>query len=184
LNKEKENSNSESEENTPGDWKSVYIMESKNGEIKIGVSKNVKKRKKSIENSGMIRIVNIYKTKPCSNPFEIEKIMHEKFKKFRICGEWFSCSMGTAIPVLDKVFSEKAAFHIKKHEKNPLDYFAETVNKEIKGGKEYMENLEAFADFMVGISEKKNEQIERLISMVENLQAEIKAKNAELETMR
>lgn len=181
LNEKKENKKFEKEEDFPSDWKSIYIMKRQSGEIKIGVSKNVKKRKKSIENSGMMKIVNIYKTSPCSNPYEIEAIMHERFKKSRIQGEWFSCGMGVAISALDKVFAEKAKFYIKKYDKNPLDYFIETVNKEIKSGKEYVESLETFIEFMIEISNKKDQQIERLISMVENLQSEIKIKNEELE---
>lgn len=181
LNEKKENKKFEKEEDFPSDWKSIYIMKWESGEIKIGVSKNVKKRKKNIETSGMMKIANVYKTNPCSNPYEIEAIMHERFKKSRIQGEWFSCDMGTAILALDKVFAEKAKFYIKKYEKNPLDYFAETVNKEIKSEKEYVESLETFIEFMIEISNKKDQQIERLISMAENLQSEIKIKNAELE---
>lgn len=181
LNEKKENKKFEKEEDFPSDWKSIYIMKRESGEIKIGVSKNVKKRKKNIETSGMMKIANVYKTNPCSNPYEIEAIMHERFKKSRIQGEWFSCDMGTAILALDKVFAEKAKFYIKKYEKNPLDYFAETVNKEIKSGKEYVESLETFIEFIIEISNKKDQQIERIISMAENLQSEIKIKNAELE---
>lgn len=36
----------EKEEDFPSDWKSIYITKSDGGEIKIGISKNVKKRKK------------------------------------------------------------------------------------------------------------------------------------------
>lgn len=168
LNEKKENKKFEKEEDFPSDWKSIYIMKRESGEIKIGVSKNVKKRKKNIETSGMMKIANVYKTNPCSNPYEIEAIMHERFKKSRIQGEWFSCDMGTAILALDKVFAEKAKFYIKKYEKNPLDYFAETVNKEIKSGKEYVESLETFIEFIIEISNKKDQQIERIISMAEN----------------
>lgn len=182
--KEKEGQKTEKEEDFPSDWKSIYIMKSDGGEIKIGISKNVKKRKKSIENSGMIRIINVYKTIPCSNPYEIERLMHKHFENFRICGEWFSCDMGAAISVLEKIFREKAVFQTKKYEKNPLDYFMEFANGEIRSGKEYVESLENLVYFMEEISKKKNEQIYRLISMVENLQEEIKIKNYELEKYR
>lgn len=182
--KEKEGQKTEKEEDFPSDWKSIYIMESDGGEIKIGISKNVKKRKKSIENSGMIRIINAYKTIPCSNPYEIERLMHKHFENFRICGEWFLCDMGAAIYVLEKIFKDKAMFQTKKYEKNPLDYFMEFANGEIRSGKEYVESLENLVYFMEEISKKKNEQIYRLISMVENLQEEIKIKNYELEKYR
>ncbi|MCI9136440.1 MAG: hypothetical protein HFH48_02585 [Lachnospiraceae bacterium] len=182
--KEKEEQKTEKEEDFPSDWKSIYIMKSDGGEIKIGISKNAKKRKKSIENSGMIRIINVYKTIPCSNPYEIERLMHKHFENFRICGEWFLCDMGTAIYVLEKIFKDKAMFQTKKYEKNPLDYFMEFANGEIRSGKEYVESLENLVYFMEEISKKKNEQIDRLISMVENLQEEIKIKNYELEKYR
>ena len=55
---------------------------------------------------------------------------------------------------------------------------------EIRSGKEYVESLENLVYFMEEISKKKNEQIYRLISMVENLQEEIKIKNYELEKYR
>lgn len=182
--KEKEEQKTEKEEDFSSDWKSIYIMKSDGGEIKIGISKNVKKRKKSIENSGMIRIINVYKTIPCSNPYEIERLMHKHFENFRICGEWFLCDMGAAIYVLEKIFKDKAMFQTKKYEKNPLDYFMEFANGEIRSGKEYVESLENLVYFMEEISKKKNEQIDRLISMVENLQEEIKIKNYELEKYR
>ena len=94
------------------------------------------------------------------------------------------CDMGTAIYVLEKIFKDKAMFQTKKYEKNPLDYFMEFANGEIRSGKEYVESLENLVYFMEEISKKKNEQIDRLISMVENLQEEIKIKNYELEKYR
>lgn len=45
--KEKEGQKTEKEEDFPSNWKSIYIMKSDGGEIKIGISKNVKKRKRA-----------------------------------------------------------------------------------------------------------------------------------------
>lgn len=164
-------------------WKSIYIMQSENGEIKIGVSKNVEQRKRSIENNRMISVTRFYKTKPCSNAFDIEKLMHERFKDFRIRGEWFSCDMESAISVLDRVFEENAIFHISNRKETLFDYFRKNIDCEAKEKEEYEEYLEKSIDIMEGFLNTKNEQIERLISMVEHLQKELQRTNEEIENL-
>lgn len=136
------------EENTlenkevPSNWKSVYIMQSDSGQIKIGISKNVKKRKKSLENSGFMKITNYYKTRPCSNPFEIERAMHKHFEKFRLRGEWFSCEAGDAITVLDNVFSEMAKFDVKNYDLTSLQSIVEDRVRRRIEEQEYVKSLE------------------------------------------
>lgn len=179
-NKMNESGNEKDEIKQQSNWKSVYIMKSEYGKVKIGISNNVGKRKKTIENNRMIKIVNVYKTKPCSNSFEIEKEMHEYFANWKIHGEWFSCDMKDAVSILNKMFARMAKFDIKNCDLllNPI---MEYRNKKVKEEQDYIESLENTVDMLQGFVESRDEIIEKLISMVENLQSEIKIKNEELE---
>ena len=172
------------DEETPSDWKSVYIMQSDSGQIKIGISKNVKKRKKSLENSGFMKITNCYKTRPCSNPFEIERAMHKHFEKFRVRGEWFSCEAGDAITVLDNMFAKMAKFDVKNYDLTSLQSIVEDRVRRRIEEQEYVESLEKTLETLWNREKKIYDTVEKLISIVENLQEEIKIKNSELEKYR
>ena len=72
----------------------VYLIKKSSGGIKIGVSKNPESRLKQLQTScgEKLSIVARLPFKSRKQAFEFEKILHIKFSKYRIGGEWFkSC---------------------------------------------------------------------------------------------
>lgn len=75
----------------------VYILQCKDF-IKVGVSKNPKKRLAQIQTCNPNHVDLAYAhmcPEACSK--DIEKMVHEKLSKHRVNGEWFSCSAETVI---------------------------------------------------------------------------------------
>lgn len=68
--------------------KKVYVAEY-NGNYKIGVSNNVYSRMGQLS-CGCPTIKSIYESDFLSNAFEIESLLHNKYKDKNIGGEWFS----------------------------------------------------------------------------------------------
>lgn len=65
----------------------IYIMEC--GEkYKIGLSKNIERRKKELDNRPF-PVNIIYKSKLIDNVYKIEEEIHSHFKEKQINGEWF-----------------------------------------------------------------------------------------------
>lgn len=91
-------------------WKNIYVMLADDGKVKIGVSKDVSKRIKSIENAKEVKIINTFKTKKCSNPHTVERACHELFKDNRVFGEWFDLNFEVAINGVKDIFNKYAKF--------------------------------------------------------------------------
>ena len=66
----------------------IYIMEC-GGKYKIGLSKNVERRKKELNNRPF-PVNIIYKSKLISDVYKIEENLHNDLKNQRIDGEWFN----------------------------------------------------------------------------------------------
>ena len=71
-------------------WGYVYIIETEDGNIKIGKSKAPSKRINSIESSLNIKICKTFVSYKHENFSETEVRLHEKYRMKRISGEWFS----------------------------------------------------------------------------------------------
>ena len=81
----------------------VYIIENQdNGAIKIGVAQNVEKRLKQLQTGSVSELILVYRSILCSNAFEVEKFMHEKFFNSHIRGEWFDLDKTIVINELEK----------------------------------------------------------------------------------
>lgn len=81
----------------------VYIIENvDNGAIKIGVGNNPEKRLKQLQTGSVSELELVYTSYLCSNAFEIEKIVHKKFEKYHIRGEWYKLSKNTVIKYLEE----------------------------------------------------------------------------------
>lgn len=65
----------------------IYIMECA-GKYKIGVSKDIEKRRKQLNNKPF-PVNIIYKSQLIKNVYEIEKQIHSIYQQKRIGGEWF-----------------------------------------------------------------------------------------------
>ena len=68
--------------------KNVYVFELSNGEIKIGATKDIKKRMKQIERQNRCKILNYDCTCILANWREVEKRLHEHFKEHLVKGQF------------------------------------------------------------------------------------------------
>ena len=75
----------------------LYIIEN-NGIYKIGYSSNWKERKKQYKlHLGNVNIIYLLKSFNC---FDLENIIHDKYKLKRVSGEWFSLSKQDIIDIV------------------------------------------------------------------------------------
>lgn len=65
----------------------IYIMEC-GGKYKIGVSKDIERRRKQLDNKPF-PVTIIYKSPLIKNVYDIEKEIHSVYDEKRIAGEWF-----------------------------------------------------------------------------------------------
>jgi hypothetical protein len=68
------------------------ILRSLNPYIKIGISKDSKKRISSIQTGSPLKL-KFYGFIESDKPIEIEKFLHKLLAKERVCGEWFKFSL-------------------------------------------------------------------------------------------
>lgn len=69
----------------------IYFIRDELGHIKIGIAKNIKKRFDTIQTYNPMRL-EVYRTLEIENmqiASKLEKILHTKFKEYRLQGEWF-----------------------------------------------------------------------------------------------
>lgn len=65
------------------DKKSIYVLYDELGRIKLGITNNVTRRIKQIENSTGLKICKLY-SEVCRNATFLEKKLFEHFKNYRI----------------------------------------------------------------------------------------------------
>lgn len=65
------------------DKKSIYVLYDELGRIKFGITNNVTRRIKQIENSTGLKICKLY-SEVCRNATFLEKKLFEYFKNYRI----------------------------------------------------------------------------------------------------
>jgi hypothetical protein len=68
----------------------VYILTNELNRVKIGITKDIEQRKKTISLASGSLIKEQYKTELINNAKEIEKTLHSHFNKYRYIGEWFN----------------------------------------------------------------------------------------------
>lgn len=70
-------------------WQYVYIVEMETtGYIKIGVASNIQKRLSSMQSSSPFKMLLLGCIKK-EDAYKYEAKVHEKYKQFRVRGEWF-----------------------------------------------------------------------------------------------
>lgn len=75
------------------DKKSIYVLYDELGRIKLGITSNVTRRIKQIENSTGLKICKLY-SEVCRNATFLEKKLFEYFKNYRIeKTEWLVSGM-------------------------------------------------------------------------------------------
>lgn len=90
----------------------IYLIESlETGQFKIGKTKNVKRRLKTLQtgNGGKLKIIEIFQTK---YPNKLESYLHNYFSHEKTIGEWFTFSHGdiktfkTLCEKMEKIYDE------------------------------------------------------------------------------
>ena len=86
-----------------GNRQFVYIIKNlDSSNIKIGVGSNPSKRLKQLQTGSDSELELIYQSYVCSNAFDIENLMHNKFKENHIRGEWYKINPDEVIKELEK----------------------------------------------------------------------------------
>lgn len=101
-------------------WKHIYAMLANDGRVKIGTSKDVSERVMSIEHSKEVKVMDVFKTEMCSNPFTVEKLCHDLFGEKRVFGEWFSIDFDEAVDGIKTIFEKYAKFEESNSDISPI----------------------------------------------------------------
>lgn len=104
--------------------KHIYIFKTENGSCKIGVSKNIEQRKKTISCLGNSKIIDIFYTPKCSNAYKIEGKMHKYFEQYRVTGEWFNIDFDMACTKLKEMFKQYAITITSRDNIKLYDYYS------------------------------------------------------------
>lgn len=100
--------------------KSVYVMES-GAAYKIGVSSTPQKRLNALR-LGNRDICLIYKSIPIENAYEVESILHKRFKEHSIGREWFSNIERESLPnVVKNIVQKEGKFDEKQDASTPKE---------------------------------------------------------------
>lgn len=91
-------------------WGHIYVMLASDGRVKIGIGKDVNKQILEIQNTEEVKILKVYKTELCSNPYTIERMCHDFFKDRCSFGVWFNISYDDAVSTLEDFFKKNAEF--------------------------------------------------------------------------
>lgn len=69
----------------------IYFIRDCLGSIKIGVAKDVLRRKRELQtaNPNELEVFCVWHVNDDFSAYEIEKYLHERFADCRKCGEWF-----------------------------------------------------------------------------------------------
>ena len=87
--------------------KVVYLLKSVDNSVKIGVTEELERRLKVVQNQSGKVIDKCYVTGYRSNPFEIEAEFKRMYKDNRINGEWYSIDFEESKQILKRIFDAK-----------------------------------------------------------------------------
>lgn len=90
--------------------KVVYLVQAKDGSVKVGITKNPERRIHAIKTSSGKPVSWVYTTDWCSNAGAIESRMKRHYASKNICGEWFDIDYNEARERLNGYFQEMARF--------------------------------------------------------------------------
>ena len=93
----------------------IYVMVNEIDKIKIGITKNIHQRYSTLcgSNSQGVAITSVY-CSPATYLYSLEKIMHQKYAKYRITGtEWF---YGDDLTYEEVVKELEGIFHSESYE--------------------------------------------------------------------
>lgn len=92
----------------------IYLMQSSNGLYKIGVSKDVEGRRRSLEtgSGNEVKILSVWDTGR-KVAYGVEQSAHRKFKQLNVRGEWFDLGE-SAVELFDSFLATKQVYGAKK----------------------------------------------------------------------
>lgn len=94
----------------------IYVIESDNGSVKIGFSKNPEKRVKSLQTGHDTKLKVVYKHEvPCDRARMVESYIHRENNYRRMKGEWFNMSVDDAIAEIKIVMMKYGENNIISH---------------------------------------------------------------------
>ena len=146
-------------------WKHVYAMLADDGKVKIGISKCVHDRVKKIENSKEVKITNYSYTEKCSNPYMVERMIHEELKDFRHFGEWFTVAYEHAVSTMNSIFKKYAKFDEGGNTWEAAEQIFSMFTGDRQENVELTEQLEQVIDIAAGTLARANDlcdKVERL----------------------
>lgn len=100
--------NKNKKSHSPKDIKNLYVLESEDHVIKIGITSNLYTRKKSLQSVAGRKFINEYMTELCYNAYEIESEIKKELKKYNISGEWFNIEFSKMVKIVQQKFNSKA----------------------------------------------------------------------------
>lgn len=92
----------------------VYVIDRGDGFTKIGISRNTKKRRNSLQAATPDRLKIVFRLKPeTMSAGEVERRALALLKPWHVSGEWFRCAPRLAKIAVEAAYSEDAAFGSK-----------------------------------------------------------------------
>jgi len=79
----------------------VYVVERPDGLVKIGKTGNIDARIRALSLQGGFEPKQIWSSGLIRNAALVERMSHAALSDFRVIGEWFDCSFGAAVAVVD-----------------------------------------------------------------------------------
>lgn len=93
---------------SPKDIKNLYVLESEDHIVKIGITSNLYSRKKTLQSASGRKFINEYMTELCYNAYDIETEIKKEYKKYNISGEWFNIEFSKMVKIVQQKFKNKA----------------------------------------------------------------------------
>jgi len=91
---------------TPKNGQWVYVIEKENNHVKIGRTKNLESRIKTLESQGGFKVSRIAVYGPYNNSHSIETKAHRMFQAQRLVGEWFNVDFQEVSISVSKIADE------------------------------------------------------------------------------
>lgn len=111
-------------------YRKIYVIETHNGDVKIGVGGKPEQRKKVIESQSGCQVIKLYETENCYNPYEIKKKILKKYEKRNLFGDWFAVDFDEMVTTLKDIFSEMAELEDSSPSKYGVDFLARYFHPE------------------------------------------------------
>ena len=96
----------------------VYLILAKDLTVKVGISKEPKRRINTIRTTSGKHIIKTYVSDYISNAGEIESRFKKQFHSRAICGEWFDVDYDEALKELKSLFANYSKIEVEKDENN------------------------------------------------------------------